>query len=107
MIVCSATLVPRAFRGPQVLVPIDLWLSSTARRAAVAVSGSMALVGLLCSIGVGVTLFCCAVVSAAGGSADHIYIKNRKGFVAVAVEEGVDIVSDARIKPKQPEQQQL
>lgn len=29
----------------------------------------------------------------AGGPADHIYIKNRKGFVAVAVEEGVDIVS--------------
>ena len=28
----------------------------------------------------------------AGGPADHIYIKNRKGFVAVAVEEGVDIV---------------
>lgn len=28
----------------------------------------------------------------AGGPADHIYIRNRKGFVAVAVEEGVDIV---------------
>lgn len=39
-------------------------------------------------------MLCCAVVSAAGGPADHIYIKNRKGFVAVAVEEGVDIVSD-------------
>lgn len=32
------------------------------------------------------------VLLAAGGPADHIYIKNRKGFVAVAVEEGVDIV---------------
>jgi hypothetical protein len=35
-------------------------------------------------------------VIAAGGPADHIYIKSRKGFVAIAVEEGVDIVSDLR-----------
>lgn len=28
----------------------------------------------------------------AGGPADHIYIKNRKGFVSVAVEEGIPIV---------------
>jgi hypothetical protein len=36
------------------------------------------------------------VCVAAGGPADHIYIKSRKGFVAIAVEEGVDIVSDLR-----------
>lgn len=28
----------------------------------------------------------------AGGSDDHIYIRSRKGFVSVAVQEGVDIV---------------
>jgi 2-acylglycerol O-acyltransferase 2 len=31
----------------------------------------------------------------AGGDADHVYVRSRKGFVAVAVEEGVDIVSGA------------
>lgn len=28
----------------------------------------------------------------AGGDADHIYVRGRKGFVAAAVEEGIDIV---------------
>lgn len=36
---------------------------------------------------------CACALLDAGGDADHIYIKGRKGFVAVAVEQGVDIVS--------------
>jgi hypothetical protein len=42
---------------------------------------------------VGITPGGIAEMYLAGGDADHIYIRTRKGFVAVAVEEGVDIVS--------------
>jgi 2-acylglycerol O-acyltransferase 2 len=42
---------------------------------------------------VGITPGGIAEMYLAGGAADHIYIKNRKGFVAVGVVEGVDIVS--------------